>query len=147
LVATAPAGRHLSLALDRFQGSVVVNEGGEVSRFTPLADGRPFLRGCQLLASERRQEMLALLVRGSEGVVLHILRLPDGVPLGRLALSFASEQAFMLSPDGSHIARLTAGRGRVVVEAVADLGRPRAATPKGKPYSPDQLRVELGTTG
>src|SRR5581483_3471685 len=109
---TGTVNQNLEVVLDSREGSVVLHEGEALHRFTPLADGKPLLKGCQLLWSDKRRFVLEFLVHGEAGPAHHILRLPDGVPLARLSAPFA------LSPDGSHIARLTAGGRSVVVEAV-----------------------------
>ncbi len=101
---------------------------------TPLADGRPLFRDAVIDSAVCQGDLLAVTSgrpsRGPARQALHLLRMPEGVPLGE----FANERfggRFALSGDGRLLAHQT-GSAQVTIHGVTDLARPRLVTTVGK---------------
>jgi hypothetical protein len=111
--------------------------------FTPLADGRPLLRGCLALTAQCRADILALrtirLGTRSE-VALHLFRLPDGVPLATYALTDPGH-GFVLSTDGQHLCRQVEDSQ---LEIVRTEGGARPVFRTAKAVLPRRLQLRLG---
>jgi hypothetical protein len=114
--------------------------------FTPLADGKPELRGWDLREAQWARHTLA--VRFRRGVdhgareVIKLFRGPEGIPLETFAVPYR-RWGFILSNDGLRLARHSA-RAQVTVHDVGTPGPPVFETPLGGYHS--DLSVELGTT-
>jgi hypothetical protein len=111
--------------------------------FTPLVDGQPMLKDCELLTADCQRHTLALLVKGAAAGGTPMLRLfggPQGIPLASYPQSKAAPQ-FALSGDGRLLARQVS-RSQVEVRDVHAGGRPLCVSPVGR-FHPD-VQVELG---
>jgi hypothetical protein len=99
-------------ALDARRGEVQLSHVALPWRpFTPLADGRPVLMDCSLLAAQCRGAVLATMVRGPGlrgPLMLRLFRGPGGVPLAEYPVAYANN-GFTLSSDGNLLARQIAG--------------------------------------
>jgi hypothetical protein len=108
--------------------------------FTPQADGRPLLQGCEVLDAVLQGNVLAVRARHPDGhVCLHCFRGPQGQLIGSLRVG-EGPPAYTLSPDGRRLARHLA-QGRIEVRSLgSDIGVTR--TPLGRSHV--RLEVELG---
>ncbi len=110
--------------------------------FTPLADGRPLLRGSELLDAACQGRTLAALFRMSPGNVTHLrlFRGPEGTPLAEFHQPTAW-RGFALSGDGRLLARQVRS-SQVEVRDVVGGGPPLCVTLRGR-FHHDAV-VELG---
>jgi hypothetical protein len=108
------------LEFDAEKGSIrLYRVGAGWREFTPLADGRPALRGHALLRAVCHGHILAGVFRGPEApAVLRVFRGPEGVPVGVYTLGDPRHEA-ALTRDG----RLLAFQ-RVPAEVEVHDGRP-----------------------
>lgn len=132
------------LALDPRDGSLGVGNVPGWGRFTPLADGRPMLTGCNLVEADCRGPTLAALVNDPRarppGHVLRVFRGPEGVPAGEFPFR-VTPTPFTLSDDGRLLA-LPVDPSRVEVRDALVRGPARCVTPVGRFHN--AVRVELG---
>jgi hypothetical protein len=98
--------------LDPDQGQLELRvAAGTWQPFVPLADGRPVLKECLLVAAKCCGNVLAIQVRGpapATKIALRLFRGPDGIPLAEYPVAYA-DNGFTLSNDGALLARQTAG--------------------------------------
>jgi hypothetical protein len=132
------------LALDPRDGSLTVGSVPGWRRFTPVADGRPMLKGCTLLGADCRGSTLAAhfgapSARPGENVV-RVFRGPEGVPVGEFPFRVTATP-FTLSDDGRLLA-LPGDPSRVEVRDALVHGPARCVTPVGRFHN--AVRVELG---
>jgi hypothetical protein len=111
--------------------------------FTPLADGRPMLRGCRLIFARHGADKLAVIAgRSAEpgGVGLHVFQGPAGIPVFEHWPTNLLPAGIALSADG----RLLAYQTDANRLAVHDLGRPGrlSLTPRGRFHN--NVAVQLG---
>jgi hypothetical protein len=116
----------------------VVLPGGELVRFTPLRDGRPFLAKRSVGRTHLVGNTLAMVVGGNpespeeseRGSSLEVLRLPDGLPL----MSFSGTPSVALSAQGRFLAVQRPKQCLDVREAVPGCSL-RAVLPRGRFHS------------
>jgi hypothetical protein len=122
------------LNLDPDQGRLYVGHLGEIpwKPFTPLADGRPVLRGC--IATEahccgRTLAVKTVQLGQHRGQSLRLFRGPEGIPLAEYSLATQGDD-FVLSPDGRWLAH-QGGDARMIVHEVAGGKAPVRLTRRG----------------
>jgi hypothetical protein len=99
--------------------------------FTPLADGKPALRGANLLAADCQRHTLAAAFASPDGRAprLWVFRGPEGVPLANYPMQ--PRQRLALSADGQLLA-VSRANGQVEVRDALAAGPPRCLTPSGR---------------
>jgi hypothetical protein len=110
--------------------------------FTPVADGKPFLRGDDILNASCQGHTLALLTLRPPAATraLRLFRGPEGSPLDQFVQPPGLER-FALSADGRLLARLVR-TSQVEIRDVAAGGPPLCVTLRGRFH--DAVAVELG---
>jgi hypothetical protein len=130
-------GQHRTLRHDETTGTIhVENMEAAWEPVTPLAAGQPIFRDVVLDQAVCQRNLLAI-TSGSPGYAsrtLHLLQMPNGVPLGEYQLG-EFFHCFALSGDGKLLARQTS-QSRVEVREVSDLAHRRLLTTSGK-FHPD----------
>jgi hypothetical protein len=111
--------------------------------FTPLADGRPVLRGCSAVSARYHERTLAVQVSrlGTRTELsLHVFRGPEGVPLAVYLLDHEGQE-FKLSGDGDLLA-WQVGQAQVSVRRLTGSARATVTTRLGG--FPHQVELQLG---
>ena len=107
--------------------------------FVPLFDGRPALKGCELLEAEYQRNILAVKVRHPNNkpeLTVRLYRGPNGIPLAEYRVPLPAS-GFALSSD-SRLLALQTIHGQVEVRDTTGDGTPIASTYAGN-FSPRQL--------
>ena len=101
-----------ALRLESATGTLQFDSGtGSESAVTPLVDGQPALRGCQLVRALQGGDVLAILVEGLAEPALYFLSVSTGSVLGLFSVpTRPGGGAFALSRDGERLARSLDGR-------------------------------------
>jgi hypothetical protein len=112
--------------LDPARGQLAVDDGIHPPWpvFTPLADGRPILKGTQALEAQCRGATLALKITGPgdrNGAILYLFRGPKGAVQTARQMTLA-KYAFTLSADGEYLA-MQIGPGSVQLWPTAEQSR------------------------
>lgn len=140
---SAHRGKEPNVLLDSTTGTLVLY-GTDMTwrRFTPLADGVPVLKDCELQEAQCCGTTLAVSScrKLSADRVLRLFRGPEGIPLSEFPQQTAN-MGFALSIDGRYLARHV-GRCQVSVRDVNSSGPPALITHKGGCHQ--ELKVELG---
>jgi hypothetical protein len=136
-----------------FPPSLVVNLHGDTGKLvmgtekhetvtrTPMADGKPALQDCCLVAAQSYGNTLALVTsprQATEPLTLRLLRIQDGVPLTEYP--HQANRAFLLSRSGGQLARQT-GASQVTVQN-EEGGPPCWVSPKARCHH--DVSVQLG---
>jgi hypothetical protein len=136
-----PEGRGPTVHLDRQTGKVTLTGVTPAwAPFTPMADGLPMLRDCEILQAQLQGNTLGLLVRGAFRC-LRLFRGPAGRPLGEYPLEY-HRSGFALGNEGRRVAWWTAPCEVVVRDTAGEGKPPLLATRAGRCHQ--GLQVELG---
>jgi hypothetical protein len=135
--------RRPQMALVQNSGTVLIDAAVPAwITFQPLADGKPVLRGAEIIDAACHGHTLAALFRHPPGNVykLRLFHGPEGIPLAEFHQPLALSR-FALSADGRLLARQVRAT-QIEVRDVHSAGPPLALTPRGGFHHDAQ--VELG---
>lgn len=131
----------LFLHLSPQTGSLELRNAPGWGEFTPLADGRPLLKGCELGQADCQADTLAAVFMSQTGErILRVFRGPDGMPVSECRLRHIAHR-FALSDDGRLLAVQVAS-GKVEIRLAQGRGPALTVTPAGR-YHAD-VRATLG---
>jgi hypothetical protein len=135
------------ICLNPVSGTVSLGERGKItSRFTPLADGQPLLRMCELLSDALQEgSILAFFARQDSAQVttarLMLFRLPEGIPIGDYPQP-KHYLGYTLSRGDGRLVAFQDYNGRLLLRATTPGSDARHPLPTGE--YPQQVKVELG---
>lgn len=131
----------VALRLHESNGALdIQDESGVVKTILPTIDGRPSLRGSQILATRRGGDVIAALIADRTQTTLHFFSTSAFRHLAQLPCPPKSV-GFALSADGRYFARKSGDR-YMEIRAVAGVSTPIYFSPKGRSHQ--RVNVMLG---